>query len=361
MSLPAKSKYGYLSWTESLGMAAALIPIPVLLLWNVATTANASYNKERSLKRIVGDSALRYIFTRLSIPQLQRGFGTTWAQDSRLLWIGPKRLERVILFLHGGGFLLPATDAAMSFWRYVQLELERQNIEVGVALLNYCTYADSLSPLRMNSSSYSTVADSILPHPAQAGGLALDFLMAAGSSPRTSSSQVTRREGTSSCRSSRRYSTRASRPRDPLPAPLRGAYIISPWMNLSADSKSHTENDGRDIVSPGTFTAWGAQILADVPETDRAFAEPVRAPEWWFKGADALVERVLITAGGAELLRDDIVAVGEAFKKHHPNAEVVVQKDGLHDDMYLDFMLKEKKLSSLTPLTVEWLAAGFTT
>jgi acetyl esterase/lipase len=146
-----------------------------------------------------------------------------------------------------------------------------------------------------------------------------------------------------------------------LPAPLRGAYIISPWLNLSADSKSHTENDGRDIVSPGTFTAWGAQILADVPETDRAFAEPVRAPEWWFKGADALVERVLITAGGAELLRDDIVAVGEAFKKHHPNAEVVVQKYGLHDDMYLDFMLKEKKLSSLTPLTVEWLAAGFTT
>jgi hypothetical protein len=27
----------------------------------------------------------------------------------------------------------------MSFWRYVQLEFERQNIEVGIALLNYCT------------------------------------------------------------------------------------------------------------------------------------------------------------------------------------------------------------------------------
>jgi acetyl esterase/lipase len=121
------------------------------------------------------------------------------------------------------------------------------------------------------------------------------------------------------------------------------------------------ENDGRDIVRPGTFAAWGAQILADVPETDHAFAEPVRAPEWWFKGVDALVERILITAGGAELLRDDIVAFGEAFKKHHSNAELVVQKDGLHEDMYLDFMLKEKKLSSLTPLTVEWLAAGFTT
>jgi hypothetical protein len=52
--------------------------------------------------------------------------------------------------------------------------------------------------------------------------------------------------------------------------------------------------------------------------------------------------------------------VGEAFKKHHPNVELVVQKDGLHEDMYLDFVLGEKKLGSLTPLTVEWLAAGFT-
>jgi hypothetical protein len=91
-----------------------------MLLWNVATTAYASYNKERSLKRIIGDSALRYITSHLNIPQLQNAFGTTlgtykkWTktaklsatvdelgEDARLLWIGPKRLERVILFLHG--------------------------------------------------------------------------------------------------------------------------------------------------------------------------------------------------------------------------------------------------------------------
>jgi acetyl esterase/lipase len=145
-----------------------------------------------------------------------------------------------------------------------------------------------------------------------------------------------------------------------LPAPLRGIYLISPWTNLSTDSKSHTENEGRDFLSKDALARWGAQILADVHETDGIFVETVRAPEWWFKGAGALVDRILITAGGAELLRDDIVVVGEALKKHHPNVELVVQKDGLHEDMYLDFVLGEKKLSSLTPLTVEWLAAGFT-
>jgi len=86
----------------------------------------------------------------------------------------------------------------------------------------------------------------------------------------------------------------------------------------------------------------------------------VHAPEWWFDGVERLVERVLVTAGSAECLQDDIVAVGEAIKKHHPNTEVVVQAGGLHEDPYLDFMVGESKLGSLTPLIVEWLAAGFT-
>ncbi|KAJ7938378.1 hypothetical protein B0H13DRAFT_1851814 [Mycena leptocephala] len=356
MSLPAKAKYGHLSWTESLGMVATLIPLPAVLLWSVATTAYASYNKERSVKRIVGDSALRHIISRLNIPQLQNAFGTTlgtyekWTktaklpatvdeleEDARLLWIGPKRLERVILRWLSTARL----GYRMSFWRYVQLELERQNIEVGIALLNYCT---PILPLAHELILVSTVTDSILPHPAQAGGLALDFLMAAGVKPQNLQLAGDSAGGNLILQVlSQILHPRKAVPEIRLPAP-----------------KSHTENEGRDFLSKDALAQWGAQILAAVPETDRMFVETVRAPEWWFKGADALVDRMLITAGGAELLRDDIVVVGEAFKKHHPNVELVVQKDGLHEDMYLDFVLGEKKLGSLTPLTVEWLAAGFT-
>lgn len=145
-----------------------------------------------------------------------------------------------------------------------------------------------------------------------------------------------------------------------LPAPLLGAYLISPWVNLTGDSKSHTENDGRDFVTARALKTWGTEILAHVPAADRPFAEAVRAPEAWFAGVDGLVDRVLVTAGGAECLRDDIVVFGEAFKKHHAKTELVVQNGGLHEDMFLDFLVNETKVGSLTPLTVEWLAAGFT-
>ncbi|KAJ7730361.1 Alpha/Beta hydrolase protein [Mycena maculata] len=363
MSLPPKTKYGELSWAESFGFVTTVLTLPVALLWNVVTTAYAPFNKDRSVKRVAGDSALRYAISRLSVPQLQWAFGTTrsvyeqWTkankltstidelgQDARLMWIGPKRLDRVVLFSHGGAFSLPASDFGLSFWRYVQLELAKQNIEIGFALFSYSLYPTATFPT-----------------PLKQAGLALEFLLAAGVKP-----QNLQIVGDSAGANlilqlfSHMLHPRADMPEIHLAAPLRGAYLISPWVNLTADSKSHTENDGRDFIGKETLRGWGALILADVPEADSAFAEPVRAPEWWFKGVDRLVERVLVTAGGAECLRDDIVVVGEALKKHHAKTEIVVQAGGLHEDMFLDFLVNESKLGSLTPLTVAWLAAGFT-
>ncbi|KAJ7281820.1 hypothetical protein C8J57DRAFT_1500501 [Mycena rebaudengoi] len=137
-----------------------------------------------------------------------------------------------------------------------------------------------------------------------------------------------------------------------------GTCLISPWVFLTVDSPCHSENDEIDYLSRRGMKHVGALILDGVPETDRAFAEAAKAPEGWFEGVDRIANRVLITAGSVECLRDDIVIFGEGLKKHHPNVELVVQKGGLHD-MFLDFFVKEKKLGNLTPLIVEWLAAGF--
>ncbi|KAJ7630080.1 Alpha/Beta hydrolase protein [Mycena polygramma] len=363
MSAAPQSKYGQLSWSQSLGMVAKMLPLPVAISWSVVTTAHASHNRERTLKRIVGDTVLRYTIAHLSVPQLQSALGTTlgmyqqWTkknklpaivdelgEDARLLWIGPKRLDRVVLFLHGGGFVLPAAGFTVSFWRYVQLELEKKNIDVGLALFSY-----SLSPFVS------------FPAPLKQAALALDFLSAAGVKPQNLQLVGDSAGGNLILQVlSQMLHPRGGVPEIRLPAPLRGVLLISPCVNLSADSKSHDENDGRDFLTKRAVCAWSAQILAGVPEADRAFVEAVRAPEGWFHGVDGLAEHVLITAGGAELLRDDIVVFGEAFKKQHLNTKLVVQKNGLHEDMFLDFVLNEKKLSTLTPLIVEWLATGFT-
>ncbi|KAJ7079985.1 Alpha/Beta hydrolase protein [Mycena belliarum] len=364
----AKAKYGEVRWTESLGIVATLITLPVALLWSLATTAYAAHNKARSLKRIAGDSAQRHVLGTLNVAQMQHVAGTTlsscekWAarnrlpteidelgRDARLLWIGPKRLGRVLLFVHGGAFLLPAADFALSFCRYLQLQLEKQDIDVGLAVLNY-----------------SLVPSAVFPTPLDQARLALEFLLAAGVAP-----QNLQLAGDSAgANLILQLLSHALHPLPPAlgvpefapPAPprLRGALLISPWASLTADSASHAANDGRDLLRRATLAEWGRVVRADVPAEHRAFIEAARAPEAWFAGVERLVERVLVTAGGAECLRDDIVVFGEALKRHHARAELVVQPDGLHEDPMLDFVLNEKKVGSLTPLLVEWLAAGFT-
>ncbi|KAJ7222317.1 Alpha/Beta hydrolase protein [Mycena pura] len=351
MALPNKSTHGKLSATQSLGLVAGIISLPY-----------ASHNSKRTLKRIITDSAMRHVFSTLSPAQICAAAGTDlvmyeqWTKnnkqlktidelgdDAKLLWIGPKRLDRVVLFFHGGAFLLPCADFMVSFWRHVQLELEKQNIEVGFAVLSYSLAPYAVFPTRLKQAR-----------------LALDFLFAAGVKPQNLQLVGDSAGGNLILQVlSQVMHPLASVPEIRLPGPLRGAFLISPWVSLSATSKSHTENDGRDIFTRRTLAAWGAEILKDTPPSDNAYVEAVRAPEDWFAGVERLVDRVLISSGGVELLRDDIVAFGEAFKKHHKETELVVQKDGLHEDMYFDFVLGEKKLSSLTPLTVEWLAAGF--
>jgi len=363
MAPPDKSQYGKLSVGQTVGLIANLVPLPAIVLWNALTTSYASFNRDRTFKRILGDSVLRYV-TALSVPQLQAAFGTDekayagWTNankqpstiddlgsDARLLWIGPKRTERVVLLLHGGAFLLPVADFSLSFWRYVQVELEKQGIEVGFACLEY-----TLAP-------YAT-----FPTPLKQAAIALNFLLEAGVQP-SNLAVAGDSAGANLALQLLSHSLHPlpnpDIPRVTLSSPLRGAFLISPWVSLSASSKSHKENNGLDFLSERTLRDWGAQILKDVPAEQIPFAEAVRAPENWFDDADKVYQRVLISAGGAECLRDDILAFADAFKKKHKDTEVVVQRGGIHDDMYLDFFFGEKKLGSVTPLAISWLAAGF--
>lgn len=107
----------------------------------------------------------RWTVDNQSIPQAAHLLGkteyiyTTWAkqrslpmhsddigENGKLFWIlnrewDGKTPERVILYLHGGGFMLPLSKDAASFWKYVQNELKSQyGLDVGVAILDYSQY-----------------------------------------------------------------------------------------------------------------------------------------------------------------------------------------------------------------------------
>ncbi|KAJ8090584.1 hypothetical protein PM082_018141 [Marasmius tenuissimus] len=83
--------------------------------------------------------------------------------DIKIVWIGPKRTEKVIFYRHGSGYLTSLIPVVMTFWRYVQLELEKQGIQVGVACLIY-----------------TLILEAAFPNPLQQVAIAINYLLASG-------------------------------------------------------------------------------------------------------------------------------------------------------------------------------------
>jgi acetyl esterase/lipase len=141
-----------------------------------------------------------------------------------------------------------------------------------------------------------------------------------------------------------------------LPAPIGGIYLMSPWASFSGATTSHAINAKTDVVAPEVLTFCGRKALEGVPESFHVYLEASNAPDVWFKGAEEVVDRILITAGARECMKDDIEILVRKFCINHSGVDFVVQEDGVHNDPYYDFLVGEKKLSKLTPLIINWLA-----
>lgn len=47
-------------------------------------------------------------------------------------------------FRLGGGYVVPLSNFAASFWNYIRLELGAQGINAGFAIFSYCQYGNGL-------------------------------------------------------------------------------------------------------------------------------------------------------------------------------------------------------------------------
>ncbi|KAJ7919913.1 hypothetical protein B0H13DRAFT_2656570 [Mycena leptocephala] len=116
---------------------------------------------------------------------------------------------------------------------------------------------------------------------------------------------------------------------------LRSLGLFSPWVSFTAGTKSFQGSNGIDF-----FDRW--ILEPTVRSCSRAIAKSAARSQ---------------SAGGLrEVKRDDVISVAERLEKHHTNVELVVQEGGVHDDMFIDFFTREKKLGSLTPEVIRWLA-----
>lgn len=142
-----------------------------------------------------------------------------------------------------------------------------------------------------------------------------------------------------------------------LTAPLGGVYMMSPWVRLVDKDRQYVYSyDYKgDMMAGKPINYWGTEVLQNAPKDAIPYLEPNSAPPMWLNGVDRCVKRVLISAGGVECLRDEIIRYQDRFQEHHKDVTFILQANGVHDDPYWDFLTQERDLGELTPQILDWL------
>jgi acetyl esterase/lipase len=246
-----------------------------------------------------------------------------------------------------GAYVCPVTDFSLSFWRHIQLELAKDDCEVGFVVLNYSLIPSVAFPTQIRQAS-----------------LALEHIISSGVHP-SNLHIVAHSAGAHlllATLSHLIHPLNTIRKTIPLQAPIRGIYLMSPWVCLKSTSPSFQSNAGTDIVDGSNITLFADLFLADVPKDHLAYVEPADAPDSWFTGLDFVVDRILMTAGGAEMFRDDIIRFSQTMTRTTSNLTFIVQDEGVHNGPIIDHLsgqsLDDPK--SLSPAILRWFKAGIT-
>ncbi|THH12488.1 hypothetical protein EW146_g7648 [Bondarzewia mesenterica] len=351
-----------LSFAEYLEIVVDILTFPVAIVLRIFSSAN----KQRTWARAIGDSGMRAIVaSRWSARQMRYILGgtatpiyTKWAkrnklqvltdeidESAKLHWVGPRRFDRVVLFLHGGGLSFPPSpNDHLDFFLKVQLDLEATIEGAGVVFLEYSLTPDYPLPIQLRQIN-----------------AAMKYLISHGSQP----ASIILVGDSAGANLIMQLVSHIMHPLPNIPTPvslsepLGGALLISPWISFDTSSPSFVENDKKDCTNTYLLDYLANILRPGIPLDQRDYFEPYVADDEWWDGLDKVVSRILNTAGEVECLRDTILKFGETLKKHVKDTTIVVEKNGVHEDVLRDFGVGQGGKSDAYHLYIAWLSETF--
>ncbi|KAI9457998.1 Alpha/Beta hydrolase protein [Lactarius psammicola] len=320
-------------------------------------------NKGRSWLRAARTAACRYILSaRAWTPwELKSALGQTTAQTyeawarrttngaephtieltegAKLHWIGPRKVDRVVLYFPGGGYVLPAREEHFDMLLTLRREFKGA---VGFALLNY-----------------SLVPEHPFPKQVRQALAAVQHLLDAGTSP----SKLILAGDSAGGNLAMQIVAQLMHPHPLLPVPpagplcLGGLLLLSPWMEFGTDAPSYTRNRARDVLPLCTYQLFTDCVLPGVTPELRAHLEPAFAAtcgRW--RGLASVARRVLVIAGEHEGLIDSIEATARGIAEEVQDTTVFILPGGVHDDLISAFGAGEGREGEDYRLIVSWVA-----
>ena len=267
--------------------------------------------------------------------------------ECRSHYIGSPEAKTVLLYFHGGGYVLPASDAHLEYlYRLVKDMNTAAEDEKSfcVLLLAYSLVPESSYPYALAQATDALnslleqddrdAASIIVGGDSAGGNLALSLLShLLHPHPSSTVPRVTA-----------------------LKSPLNGALIISPWVEFDTEKRrSFHDKLYSDVSSPSALASWAPGILRDSRSDE--YIEPVKAgPKWWI-GLERAVDNVLIWGGGGEVLIDGIKVLMQDMKiASASNVQTIIGQNMCHEEMVVNVMLGYGKGES-DSVVENWLQA----
>lgn len=252
-------------------------------------------------------------------------------------WLGKKNAEKVILYFHGGGYVLPCSGGHMKWLFDLTQDLSKSS-SVSAVLLGYTVAPDAQYPTQLKQAAElleymiekegKKPSDLIVAGDSAGGNLTLSLLSHL-LHPHPDVSKLS------------------------ISEPLRAAILISPWVKFATDDDSATRNKYSDMIGPDAAHRWASAFLGSAPLDN--YNQPVLADPNWFNGLDQRVKEILVWGGGGEVLIDSIEVIGKKLKEAHSKTEVVVQPKVGHEDFIIEVILGYTKKAEGTEVIESWI------
>ncbi|TFK26922.1 alpha/beta hydrolase fold protein [Coprinopsis marcescibilis] len=354
---------GKLTWTDIASLAVTFVTLPFVMGWEVSKLL-VFPAKGRGVAKTALSASVRHLMSHTTTAQIQALSGTSrqayeaWAKrnklpitveslvdGSALFWIGTKRTDRVVLYVHGGGYFSPLTDMGLNFMSYLKKQLQDQGVESGFAVLQYSLLPD------------------VFPTQLRQISVAVDHLLATGLDPSNLQLIGDSAGGNLLVQflSHLAHPIENIGPITPFKSPLAGVCLVSPWVKSQSTSLSFTQSSSTDILSDTVTLGWGKDYFGGVQESLRPYVEPIYGPIGWFQGITKYAPRLLVTAGEEERFKDDIVDLVETrLSPAGVDVEFLIVEGGTHDDPCFDFFLSPNPASvhSSVRVVVDWIKEG---
>ncbi|KAF9525447.1 Alpha/Beta hydrolase protein [Crepidotus variabilis] len=362
-------KYASVTWIDYVKAVCIMSALPFVAGSQLLLSFFSKNNAHKPWRRVLTDATFRYVSSSMSVPQMQLVMGTTlsvykkWAKqhgverdvqelgdDARLLWMTERNTDRVILYIHGGVYCLPMQEPAATFWKKtvdsINDETRRQ---VGLVTLNYSLVPTAYFPTQLKQ----TI-------------LALNHLRSSGIKPENIHIAGESAGGALILQLLSYILHPLSDKFIPSLNFQRGDRfgsfcIMSPWVSLNGKTGSHLANSDSDVLPASTWAYLGDQNRPSLNSSKEAsyFMEALNVPDEWFSGTFGVVDRILISVGEKECLRDDVLEVAQKLGNGGQKLRVVVDKNGVHNDQYQDIMAGYSHQRQLTKDIRGWMLEKF--